>query len=87
MTDRWIVFVSDRNQLKALECQPESVLSMEEALHEVRSLNLIQPLYSNTRTLLKQASLHSRSRFWATIKYRRSTRDPRVKHSGLWLVY
>lgn len=35
MTDRWIVFVSDRNQLKQLECEPESVLSMEEALHEV----------------------------------------------------
>ena len=35
MTDRWIVFVSDRDQLKHLECVPESVLSMEEALHEV----------------------------------------------------
>lgn len=35
MTDRWIVFVSDPNQLKQLEYEPESVLSMEEALHEV----------------------------------------------------
>jgi hypothetical protein len=35
MTDRWIVFVTDRNQLKQLECEPEVVLSMEEALHEV----------------------------------------------------
>ena len=36
MTDRWIVFVSDREQVKQLESEPESVLSMEEALHEVR---------------------------------------------------
>ena len=35
MTDRWVVFVSDRDQLKNLESEPESVLSMEEALHEV----------------------------------------------------
>lgn len=35
MTDRWIVFVSDREQVKQLESEPESVLSMEEALHEV----------------------------------------------------
>lgn len=35
MIDRWIVFVSDRDQLKHLECEPESVLSSEEALHEV----------------------------------------------------
>ena len=35
MTDRWIVFVSDRDQVKLLENEPESVLSMEEALHEV----------------------------------------------------
>lgn len=35
MPDRWIVFVSDRNQVKQLESEPESVLSMEEALHEV----------------------------------------------------
>lgn len=35
MTDRWIVFVSDRDQLKRLECEPESVLSSEEALHEL----------------------------------------------------
>ena len=37
MTDRWIVFVSDRDQVKLLENEPESVLSMEEALHEVWS--------------------------------------------------
>ena len=35
MTDRWVIFVSDRHQLKQLECEPESVLSSEEALHEV----------------------------------------------------
>ncbi|RDL35845.1 uncharacterized protein BP5553_06457 [Venustampulla echinocandica] len=35
MTDRWIVFVSDTKQLKRLECEPESVLSMEEALQEL----------------------------------------------------
>lgn len=35
MTDRWIVFVSDRKELKQLESVPESVLSLEEALHEV----------------------------------------------------
>ena len=35
MPDRWIVFVSDRDQVKLLENEPESVLSMEEALHEV----------------------------------------------------
>ena len=41
MTDRWIVFVSDRHQLKQLECEPESVLSSEEALHEVYFLHLL----------------------------------------------
>lgn len=35
MMDRWIVFVSDRDQLKGLEREPESILSMEKALHEV----------------------------------------------------
>lgn len=35
MTDRWIVFVSDRHRLEQLESEPESVLSMEEALHEL----------------------------------------------------
>ena len=35
MTDRWIVFVTDREQIKQLEYEPESVLSMEKALHEV----------------------------------------------------
>ncbi|KAM0801452.1 cytochrome P450 [Usnea florida] len=41
MTDRWIVFISDRDQLKRLECEPESVLSSEEALHE---LALTEPI-------------------------------------------
>jgi len=41
MTDRWIVFVSDHNQLKQLEWEPKSVLSMEEALHEVWPLSLV----------------------------------------------
>lgn len=41
MTDRWIVFVSDHNQLKQLECEPESVLLMKEALHEVWPLSLV----------------------------------------------
>lgn len=35
MTDRWIVYVSDRAQLKTLESEPETVLSMEQALHEL----------------------------------------------------
>ncbi|KAL9638274.1 MAG: hypothetical protein Q9164_001656 [Protoblastenia rupestris] len=35
MTDRWIIFVSDREQLKELEREPESILSSEEALHEL----------------------------------------------------
>jgi hypothetical protein len=36
MTDRWIVFVSNHDHLRQLEREPETVLSMEEALHEVR---------------------------------------------------
>ncbi|KAH3919011.1 hypothetical protein HBH56_027670 [Parastagonospora nodorum] len=35
MTDRWIVYVSDHAQLKTLESEPETVLSMEQALHEL----------------------------------------------------
>ena len=35
MTDRWIIYVSDRSQLKKLEAEPETVLSMEQALHEL----------------------------------------------------
>lgn len=62
MTDRWIVFVSDRDQLKQLECEPESVLSMEKALHEVWLPNLVLPLYGNMKTLLKYHSLHLRGR-------------------------
>lgn len=44
MTDRWIVFVSDRDQLQQLNQEPESVLSMEKALHEVSLLCRLQPL-------------------------------------------
>lgn len=86
MTARWIVFVSDRNQLKQLECEPESVLSMEEALHEVRPPSLVQHLYGNMGTLLKHNSLHSRSPSWAIFKYHLSTRDLRVRHFASWLV-
>ena len=32
---RWIVFVSAKDELEKLEKEPESVLSMEQALHEV----------------------------------------------------
>ncbi|KAL8825471.1 MAG: hypothetical protein Q9170_007776 [Blastenia crenularia] len=39
MTDRWMVFISDRHQLQELELESESVLSMEEALHQVRFLD------------------------------------------------
>ena len=35
MTDRWIVYFSDRTQLKHLESEQETVLSMEQALHEL----------------------------------------------------
>jgi hypothetical protein len=35
MTDRWMVYVSDRAQLKTRESEPETVLSMEQALHEL----------------------------------------------------
>ena len=48
MTDRWIVFVSDRDEVKRLENEPESVLSMEEALHEVCSASLVQSMYDGT---------------------------------------
>lgn len=41
MIDRWIVFVTDRSQLKRLECEPESVLSSEQALHEVGPPKLV----------------------------------------------
>ena len=44
MTDRWIIFLSDRNQLEKLEREPESMLSMEEALHEVWPQGVIQLL-------------------------------------------
>lgn len=58
MTDRWIVFVSDRDQLRQLECEPESVLSMEKALHEVWLPNIVLLLYGNMGTLLNCNSLH-----------------------------
>ena len=61
MTDRWIVFVSDRDQVKLLENEPESVLSMEEALHEVWSPSPNRHMYGGTGTLLKHNSLHSPS--------------------------
>ncbi|KAF2498144.1 cytochrome P450 [Lophium mytilinum] len=35
MTDRWVIFVSDRTQVKELEGVSETVLSMEHALHEL----------------------------------------------------
>ena len=78
MTDRWIVFVSDRDQVKLLENEPESVLSMEEALHEVWSPDLVRRIYGVTATLLKHNSLRSPSQSWAVIKSRPSTRVPRV---------
>lgn len=53
MTDRWIVFVSDCDQLKRLECEPESVLSMEKSLHEVSIPNLVKFLYSNLENVVK----------------------------------
>lgn len=40
MTDRWIVFVSDKHQIKRLDAEPETLLSMEEALHEVITTKL-----------------------------------------------
>ena len=46
MTDRWIVFVSDRDQVKLLENEPESVLSMEEALHEVWVSDVSSVMYT-----------------------------------------
>ena len=61
MTDRWIVFVSDRDEVKRLENEPESVLSMEEALHEVWSTSLVRHMYGGIGTLLKQNSLRSPS--------------------------
>ena len=50
MIDRWIVFVSDRDQLKHLECEPESVLSSEEALHEVSPPSPVWLSYNIMRT-------------------------------------
>ncbi|PVH97347.1 cytochrome P450 [Periconia macrospinosa] len=34
LTDRWIVYVSDANQIKKLDLEPDSVLSREQGLHE-----------------------------------------------------
>ena len=61
MTDRWIVFVSDRDEVKRLENEPESVLSMEEALHEVWSPTLVRHMYDDVGTVLKHKSLRSPS--------------------------
>lgn len=58
MTDRWIIFVSDRDQIKQLDSEPESVLSMEKALHEVWFQNLVQSWHSNVKILLKHNSSH-----------------------------
>ena len=80
MTDRWIVFVSDRDQVKRLENEPESVLSMEEALHEVWSPSLVRHMDGGTETLLKHNSLHLQNQFWAIIKSHPSTRVPRASH-------
>jgi hypothetical protein len=63
MTDRWNVFISDRNQLKQLECEPESVLTMEEALHEVWPPSLVKLLCGSMGTLLKHNSLRSRIQY------------------------
>lgn len=41
MTDRWMVFITDPDQLKQLEREPETILSTTEALHEVRFLPLM----------------------------------------------
>ena len=57
MTDRWIVFVSDRSQLEQLECEPEYVLSMEEALHDVWNPSLIQPFVWHYRNFAKAHQL------------------------------
>lgn len=35
MIDRWIIFITDRDELKRLETEPETLLSVEHALHEV----------------------------------------------------
>lgn len=42
MVDRYIVFVSDRQQAEQLEHESPYNLSMEEALHEVRPLSRLQ---------------------------------------------
>ena len=40
MMDRYIIFVADRQQTERLEHESSSKLSMKEALHEVRLLQL-----------------------------------------------
>ena len=37
MLDRWIIFVSNTETLKQLDREPEHVLSLQQALHEVTS--------------------------------------------------
>lgn len=44
MTDRWIIFVTELDQLQQLECESQSTLSQEDALHEL----------AFTRSLLSQ---------------------------------
>lgn len=57
MTDRWIIFVSDRVGLKQLESEPETVLSMEQALHEVCSHGPTSLQFSIVRISLKKRQL------------------------------
>lgn len=57
MTDRWIIFVLDRDGIKQLEREPETVLSMEQALHEVWSRSHIYPQLSSVGTLLNKNQL------------------------------
>ncbi|CAG8950411.1 hypothetical protein HYFRA_00006904 [Hymenoscyphus fraxineus] len=41
MIDRWIIFVTNKEELKQLESEPESLLSMEHALNELGFTNLV----------------------------------------------
>ena len=74
MIDRWIVFMTDREQLARLDREPESVLSTEEALHEV------QPLDDSTVHLLKCQSSHSLSPLWVATRCCPKVEALQVKH-------
>ncbi|CAG8979953.1 hypothetical protein HYALB_00013084 [Hymenoscyphus albidus] len=41
MIDRWIIFVTDKEELKQLESEPESLLSMEHVLNELGFTSLV----------------------------------------------